>query len=96
MNDLLRRFGVSISAAAFIAASVLSTASRAADAPKDKPAAKAPEKKKAGGKYAQMDYGPFLTASFIGDGRSKFDNGPGSYSGDSTARGIGIKLADDW
>lgn len=46
--------------------------------------------------WAEMDYGPFLTASIISDPRAKFDNGPGSFTGDSTARGIAIKLSDNW
>lgn len=43
-----------------------------------------------------MDYGPFLTASYVCDPRAGFDNGPGSFTGDSVARGIAIKLADNW
>jgi glucose/arabinose dehydrogenase len=62
-----------------------------------KPAdAKKADPKKPAPRWAQMDYGPFLTASVISDPRAKFDNGPGSFSGDSTARGVLIQLSDDW
>src|SRR5258708_37514623 len=38
--------------------------------------------------YDQMDYGPFLSASFISSPTAGYDNGPGSFNVDSTARGI--------
>jgi hypothetical protein len=46
--------------------------------------------------YDLMDYGPFLSASFISWPTAEFDNGPGSFTCDSTARGIAIKLSDGW
>src|SRR4051794_39546505 len=89
----LNRSRLLVAAAAALFA--CSTSSLAAD---DKPEPKKSEtkKEKKRERYAEMDYGPFLTASIISDPRAKFDNGPGSFSGDSTARGIAIKLSDDW
>ena len=60
------------------------------------PTKKPADAKKPTPRWAQMDYGPFLTASVISDPRAKFDNGPGSFTGDTTARGVAIKLSDDW
>ncbi|HEX8912122.1 MAG TPA: DUF6797 domain-containing protein [Humisphaera sp.] len=75
----------------------------AADKPADKPAdakkpvdAKKPAKAEKPKRWEQMDYGPFLTASIISHPAAKFDNGPGSFTGDSTARGVAIKLSDGW
>ncbi len=60
----------------------------------DQPAT--PAKKKAGPRWQKMDYGPFLQYSYVTSPNAKFDNGPGSFTGDSTARGIAIKLTEDW
>jgi len=54
-----------------------------------KPAKKLP-------RWAEMDYGVFLSASIISHPQAKFDNSTGGFSGDVTARGIAIKLSDDW
>lgn len=71
------------------------TASGQQKAPEGKPApaAKPPAKKP---RWAEMDYGPFLTASVISHPQAKFDNTTGAFSGDVTARGVAIKLSDEW
>ena len=47
--------------------------------------------------WAQMDYGPYLSASIISDPAGKFNNGDGHWSGtDVTPRGFAIKLSDAW
>ena len=43
-----------------------------------------------------MDYGPFLSCAVLSKTGAKFDNGTGNFEGDVTARGIIVKLADDW
>jgi hypothetical protein len=43
-----------------------------------------------------MDYGPFLSASFILKPGAKFDNGNGNFDGPVVARGIAVKLAEGW
>ncbi len=43
-----------------------------------------------------MDYGPFLSCAVLTKPAAKFDNGTGNFDGDVTARGIMVKLADDW
>src|SRR5688572_1507554 len=83
-------------APAVVAATVIAAllaAPEPSSAAREKSAAKA---KSAGPKYARMDYGPFLAASILSDPRAKVDNSTGAISGDSTARGIAIKLSDDW
>ena len=67
----------------------------AGDAPKAPDAAKAPAKKPPS-RYAQMDYGSFLSASYVIWPTAEFDNGPGSFTGDSVARGVSIKLTENW
>lgn len=62
---------------------------------KNPPEAAKPQKKSAP-RWAQMDYGPFLSASIISHPAAKFDNTAGGFTGDSTARGIAVKLSDDW
>ena len=77
-----RRFAaVSLLSAAFVAPALI-----AADAKPKKNAAK----------YESMDYGPFLSMSFVSSPTAEYENGPGSFSTDSTARGIVIKLDDEW
>ena len=79
-----------------LAADPPQTATKPTAKPAAKPKAENTVGKKGGPKYAQMDYGPFLTASFVSDPRAAYDNGPGALTGDSTARGIIVKLSDDW
>ena len=43
-----------------------------------------------------MDYGPFLSCAVLSKTGAKFENGTGNFEGDVTARGILVKLADDW
>ncbi|HYE99118.1 MAG TPA: DUF6797 domain-containing protein, partial [Planctomycetota bacterium] len=50
------------------------------------------EKKRA----PSMDYGPFLCASFVLKPDAKFDNSTGHFDGPSVARGVAVRLADDW
>lgn len=47
-------------------------------------------------KRPSMDYGPFLSASYILKPGAKVDNATGNFDGDVVARGIAIRLADDW
>ena len=61
-----------------------------------KPAAAKKDPPKKEKVWQQMDYGPFLTASIISHPGAKFDNKTGAFSGDSTARGVAIKLSDEW
>jgi glucose/arabinose dehydrogenase len=42
------------------------------------------------------DYGPFLATSAVLKPDAKFDNSSGNFDGDSVARGIVIRLAEDW
>jgi len=65
-------------------------AAKATPAKEVKPAAKK------GAKYQVMDYGPFLSSSFVTWHNSAFDNGPGSHTGDSTPRAITLKLSEDY
>jgi len=78
-------------AGAFLGAGLICSPAWAADKPK--PAKKA-DKPKKDAPYDRMDYGPYLSASFISHPAAKYDNGPGAFSSDSTARGFAIKLAD--
>src|SRR5436305_4634841 len=75
-------------------------AAPAAELAKDQPASASTPVKLAPPKkvsiYDQMDYGPFLSASFISSPTAEYNNGPGSFNVDSTARGIIIKLEDNW
>src|SRR4051794_7509274 len=103
MTRRIRRFALTVAAAAALSGTVASGLFAADTAGKTDKTEKKPEAKKAEGKkpankpkYAEMDYGPFLTASFVCDPRAKFDNGPGSFTGDSVARGVAIKLEDGW
>ena len=50
--------------------------------------APAQDKKKPGG--PSMDYGPFLSASFVLKRGAKFDNGRGTFDGPVVARGIAV------
>ncbi len=43
-----------------------------------------------------MDYGPFLSCAVMSKPGTKFDNNTGNFDGDVTARGILLRLADDW
>src|SRR4051794_37001120 len=101
MTRRIRRFALTVAVAAALSgtmASGLFAADDAAGKSEKKPEVKKAEAKKPAAKprYAEMDYGPFLTASFVCDPRAKFENGPGSFTGDSVARGVAIKLEDDW
>lgn len=58
--------------------------------------AKKPDAARKQPQWARMDYGPFLSASIISHPAAKFDNATGAFTGDSTARGVAIKLSDDW
>ena len=51
---------------------------------------------KEGQRWQKMDYGPFMQYSYVTWPNTVFDNGPGSFTGDSTARGIALKLSEDW
>lgn len=65
----------------------------AADAPA-KATAKVAKPDKKAEKYQSMDYGPFLSASYMSWPNPNFDAETGNFDCDSTARGIAIKLAD--
>lgn len=98
MTKMLRRAAV----VALLAATtnVAAISAGAADAPK-KDGAKSVnietgKKGQKTAKYDMMDYGPFLSASFISSPNAEYDNGPGAFNCDSTARGIAIKLSEDW
>jgi glucose/arabinose dehydrogenase len=77
-------------AGAFLGAGMIPSSALAADKPKSEKK----EKPKKDAPYDRMDYGPYLSASFISHPAAKYDNGPGTFSSDSTARGFAIKLAD--
>lgn len=94
MRHKKRLLAVALSSA-LLASAVTSSHAGEPATPAKTDVKKQPEKKKQQ-RFAEMDYGPFLTASIISDPRAKFDNGPGSFTGDSTARGVAIKLSDDW
>ncbi|MBI1373413.1 MAG: hypothetical protein GC159_11845 [Phycisphaera sp.] len=50
----------------------------------------------AGSKMKDMDSRSYISASFISRPEGTFDNDTGAFSGDSTARGIAIRLGGDW
>src|SRR5439155_8080780 len=54
------------------------------------------EYQKGAPKYDLMDYGPFLSASFVSSPAANFDGNTGAFTTDSTARGILIKLDQGW
>jgi len=79
-----------LTAALALLAPICST--RAAEPAKD-----APKPKKSAHRSAQMDYGPFMSQSFINEPGGKFDNTTGNWAGsDVTPRGVALKLQDDW
>ncbi|QOV91017.1 DUF6797 domain-containing protein [Humisphaera borealis] len=96
MTDLFRLARFLVPAVCVMVGTALPTSGQ-----EKKPDAKAPVQQpkpapKKSARWSEMDYGPFLTASIISHPQAKFDNGPGSFSGDSTARGVAIKLSPDW
>ena len=91
MSNRLRRYAAAVT----LFAAVYGGSTSAVDDVK-KPVKVASPRKEAPKRYELMDYGPFLSASFISWPTAEYDNGPGAFTGDSTARGIAIKLSDGW
>ncbi len=48
------------------------------------------------GRWTEMDYGPFLSASFVCDPSGNFNNDNGHWTADAVPRGIAVRLAKDW
>src|SRR5438128_1055384 len=98
MTRRFRRFALTVAVAAAVAAAVGPPALAAKKTRKEENAEKVANTRigrPGGPRFTQTDYGPFLTASFASDPRYDFQNDTGALLGDSTARGIAIRLSDD-